>query len=574
MIYKLFKILNQGSFNFSGIFGNFKKGPKGIIKALFLLLFMIYVFAVMIGMYTLYMIGTYKYLAANGNQQFMPFISLMVAVMVIMFFGFTSVASTYYTGTGEEFLMSLPLTPGQFFGAKFAVSFVSDAIMGMGMFAISSIVYGYNEGLLTNPLFYLGFIVAALAFSIVAVFVIYLLFILILYFIPALRKKKVMTVIATVLLILFCIFYGLLNSSVSISFSNPEFVNDKIGNSIDKLSDLGNDLPFFMYISGALDGKIIPILLLALLGAVTLFLLVPLFGKMYIKSLNGFSDIKSKKISSEKAEEVIQKDVRSVSVFHALLMRDIRNVVREPAFFSNGPLFVFLFPVIFAISFSIGFIASGQSISAILSDIQMSILELPAESFTSIKYYATLIAAAFTIFSGTFANLATTSFSREGKSLNDLKAMPLKFDMIVKVKFWHAMLYVGFAAVISIIILAIIYSLLAIPISLMEFVQVCLIMVLVSASISLLLIFIDMFIDTANPKLNWETPMAASKQNFNVLWSMLLTMVTIALVVILVIFVLPKNMPALLILSAIFFIISSPVGAGYFKYAEKKLKYL
>ena len=479
MIYKLFKILNQGSFNFSGIFGNFKKGPKGIIKALFLLLFMIYVFAVMIGMYTLYMIGTYKYLAANGNQQLMPFISLMVAVMVIMFFGFTSVASTYYTGTGEEFLMSLPLTPGQFFGAKFAVSFVSDAIMGMGMFAISSIVYGYNEGLLTNPLFYLGFIVAALAFSIVAVFVIYLLFILILYFIPALRKKKVMTVIATILLILFCIFYGLLNSSVSISFSNPEFVNDKIGNSIDKLSDLGNDLPFFMYISGALDGKIIPILLLALLGAVTLFLIVPLFGKMYIKSLNGFSDVKSKKISSEKAEEVIQKDVRSVSVFHALLMRDIRNVVREPAFFSNGPLFVFLFPVIFAISFSIGFIASGQSISAILSDIQMSILELPAESFASIKYYATLIAAAYTIFTGTFANLATTSFSREGKSLNDLKAMPLKFDMIVKVKFWHAMLYVGFAAVISIIILAIIYSLLAIPISLMEFVQVCLMMVLV-----------------------------------------------------------------------------------------------
>ena len=217
MIYKLFKILNQGAYNFSGMFGEFKKGPKGIVKAIFLILFTIYVFAVMIGMYTLYMIGTYKYLAENGNQQFMPFISMMVALMVIMFFGFTSVASTYYTGTGEEFLMSLPLTPGQFFGAKFAVSFVSDAIMGVGMFAISSIVYGYNEGLLTNPLFYLGFLVTALAFSLTAVFVIYLLFILILYFIPVLRKKKVMTVIATILLIAFCLFYALLNSSVSIS---------------------------------------------------------------------------------------------------------------------------------------------------------------------------------------------------------------------------------------------------------------------------------------------------------------------------------------------------------------------
>ena len=572
MIFKLFKILNQGSFNFNGIFGEFKKGPKGIIKAVFLILMAIYVFTVMIGMYSLYMIGTYKYLALSGNQQFMPFISMLVALMVIMFFGFTSVASTYYTGTGEEFLMSLPLTPGQFFGAKFAVSFVSDAIMGVGMFAISSFVYGYNEGLLTNPLFYLGFLVSALAFSVTAVFVIYLLFILILYFIPVLRKKKIMTVIATFLLIAFCIFYGLLNSSVSISFSNPEFMNDKIGDSIDKLYEFGSRVPVFMYIAGALNGKIIPILLLAAIGSLILFVLVPLSGKMYIKTLNGFSDVKSKKITSEKAEEVIKKDVHSVSVFQALFLRDVRNVLREPAFFSNGPLFVFIFPVIFVLSFCIGFIASGESLSVLINEVQMKILEIPAEEFVSIKYYVTLGMSAYTIFTGTFANLATTSFSREGKSLNDLKAMPLKFDMIVKVKFWHAMLYVGIAAVISIILLSIVYSFLALPVTIIELVQMSLVMLVLSSSISVLLIFMDMFIDTANPKLDWETPMAASKQNFNILWSMLLTMITVVLVVLLVAFVLPKTVPSLLILSAIFIIISAPVGAWYFRYAEKRLK--
>ena len=572
MIYKLFKILNQGSYNFSGIFGEFKKGPKGIIKAIFLSILVIYVFGVMIGMYTMYMIGTYKYLAQSGNQQFMPFISMMVALMVIMFFGFTSVASTYYTGTGEEFLMSLPLTPAQFFGAKFAVSFVSDAIMGVGMFAISSFVYGYNEGLLTHPLFYLGFLVTALVFSITAVFIIYLLFILILYFIPALRKKKVMTVIATILLIAFCMFYGFLNSSVSISFSNMEFANERIGNSIDKIFELSSDIPFFMYISGALNGKVIPILILAAAGSLVIFVLVPLFGNMYIKSLNGFSDVKSKKITTEKAAEVIKKDVRSGSVFHALFMRDVRNVLREPAFFSNGPLFVFLFPVILGISFVIGFVASGENIGEIVSELQLKMMEISPQQFVSIKYYVTLGFAAYTIFTGTFANIATTSFSREGKSLNDLKAMPVKFDMIVKVKFWHAMLYVGIADVISIILLSVLYSLIAVPVTFWEFVQMCLFMTLVAGSISILLIFIDMFIDTMNPKLNWETPMAACKQNFNVLWSMLLTMLTIALVVVLVIVVLPKKMNALLILSVIFIIISSPIGAGYFRYAEKRLK--
>ena len=572
MIFKLFKLLNQNNFNFTMIPEGFKKGPKGIIKSIFLILVFLYVFAVMIGMYTVYMIGTYKYLAANGNQQFMPLITMMIAVAVIMFFGFTSVASTYYTGTGEEFLMSLPLTPGQFFGAKFAVSFVSDAIMGVGMFAISSVVYGVNEGLMTNPLFYLGFIVTALAFSVTAVFVIYLLFILVLYFIPALRKKKLLTVVATILLIVFCMAYGLMNSSVSISFTNPEFVNDKIGSSIDKLFEFGSKAPAFMYIAGALNGKILPILLLAALGSLVLFVLVPLFGKMYIKSLNGFSDVKSKKITAEKAEEVIKKDVRSVSVFHALFVRDYRNVVREPAFFSNGPLFVYLFPVIFVLSFSIGFIATGNGIGELLAGLRGKASELKPEYLESIKYFVTLGFAAFTVFSGTFANLATTSFSREGKSLNDLKAMPIKFDMIAKVKFWHAMLYVGIADVISIIIIFITYFLLQPPFALTEIIGLCFIMTLVSASISLLLIFIDMFIDTSNPKLNWETPMAASKQNFNVLWSMLLSMITVALVIVLVIFVLPKKSLFLVILSIIYVIISAPVGAAYFKYAEKRLK--
>ena len=572
MLYKLFKLLNSSSLSASGVSINFKKGPKAIAKSLLWILLFLYVFGVMIVMYTLYMVGTYKYLAANGNQQYMPLITMLLSIAVIMFFGFTSVASTYYTGKTEELIMSLPISSAKFFEAKFAVSFVSDAIMGVGMFAISSIVYGWNEGLLTNPLFYLGFLVSALAFSIVSVFVIYLLFVLILYFIPALRKKKLLTVVATILLIVFCTFYGFLNSSVSLSVTNPEFINQKMGDSIEKIFQASSKAPALMYIAGALNGKIIPILILAAIGSGVLFGLVPLISGMYVKSLNGFSDVKSKKITAEKADEVISKDVRSVSVFHALFVRDYRNVVREPAFFANGPLFVYLFPVIFIISFSIGFVASGTGIMNLIHGIQNQAAELKAESFGMVKYVAAIAGAAFTVFSGTFANLATTSFSREGKSLNDLKAMPLDFNMIIKVKFWHAMLYVGIADIISINIVFAFYFITKIALSLGEVILICLIMTILAATVSMLLIFIDMFIDTAHPKLNWENPMSASKQNLNVLWSMLLSMITIGVIVILLVFVLPKKLYALVILSLFYAIIAAPVGAGYFKYAEKRLK--
>ena len=572
MLFKLFKLLNSTSFSASGVSINFKKGPKAIAKSLLWILLFLYVFGVMVVMYSLYMVGTYKYLAANGNQQYMPLITMLLSIAIIMFFGFTSVASTYYTGKSEELIMSLPISSAKFFEAKFAVSFVSDAIMGIGMFTISSIVYGYNEGLLTNPLFYLGFLVSALAFSVVSVFVIYLLFILILYFIPALRKKKLLTIVATILIIIFCVFYGFLNSSVSLSVSNPEFVNAKMGESIEKVFELSSKTPVFMYIAGALNGRIIPTLILAVIGAGVLFGLVPLVGGMYVKTLSGFSDVKSKKISTEKAEEVISKDVRSVSVFHALFVRDYRNVVREPAFFANGPLFVYLFPVIFIVSFSIGFIASGQGMGGLIMSLREHVQEANPETLGLIKYIAAIGGAGFTIFSGTFANLATTSFSREGKSLNDLKAMPLKFNMITKVKFWHAMLYVGIADVISMIILITAYLLFQVPLAAGDLLSIIIVMTLTAASVSLLLIFIDMFIDTAHPKLNWENPMMASKQNLNVLWSMLLSMITIGVVILLLVFLLPKKLYALVILSVIYVIIAAPIGAGYFKYAEKRLK--
>ena len=246
--------------------------------------------------------------------------------------------------------------------------------------------------------------------------------------------------------------------------------------------------------------------------------------------------------------------------------------MREPAFFANGPLFVYLFPVIFILSFSIGFIASGQGLGGLIGAIKESAQGANAEVLELVKYIAAISGAAFTVFSGTFANLATTSFSREGKALNDLKAMPVDFNMIIKVKFWHAMLYVGIADVISIIIIIAAYILFQVPLSFGQLFAVMLVMTIMAAAVSLLLIFIDMFIDTAHPKLNWENPMMASKQNLNVLWSMLLSMITVGVVIVLLVFVLPKKLYALVIVSAIYAIISAPVGAGYFKYAEKRLK--
>ena len=571
IILKLCKIMASGSSIFQQLSVNIKKGPKGVIKSIFLIILALYLVCVLCGMYIVFMINTYKVLSAAGNTHLMPLVSMMAAISVILFFGFTSVAASYYTGQTEELLMTMPLTPGQFFGAKFLLAFITEAAFGLGMFIIGSAVYGYYEKLLTNPMFYLGAIFCGLSFSITAVFVIYFVFIVILYFIPVLRKRKLLSGIATVCVILFATGYSLINSLVSSMMNSTPQAIEKVSNAVGKLTDVGTSIGPLIYFSKALDGKVVPILILAAISALIVFVFVPLAGRMYIKTLNGFSDVKTKKITAAKAEEVIEKDVRSFSIFHALFVRDVRNVVREPAFFSNGPLFTFLFPVIFIISFTIGFVASGQNMSELINAIQLKIMEVSPDIMEKIKYYAAVGFMAYIVFTGTFANLATTSFSREGKSLNDLKAMPIRNNVIIKVKFWHAMLYIGFAALVAINILIAAVMIFGLPYTFIEVAEICIMMTIAAVAVSVLLIFIDMFLDTMNPKLQWESPIAASKQNLNVLWSILLTIVVCGIVIVLLVFLLPKKLFSLIILAAVITLISAPVGAAYFKYAEKRI---
>ena len=78
-----------------------------------------------------------------------------------------------------------------------------------------------------------------------------------------------------------------------------------------------------------------------------------------------------------------------------------------------------------------------------------------------------------------------------------------------------------------------------------------------------------MFIDTVNPKLQWENPTAAFKQNVNAVVSSFISMGFVGIFVVLMIF-LPKNNLGMFIIGLIFALIAAPLGFFYFRYASKK----
>ncbi|MBR6342157.1 MAG: hypothetical protein IKR64_09645, partial [Treponema sp.] len=111
MILPLFKILASHFFSFGTFFEGFKKGVKGILKNILVIVLILYFIVVAGGMYIAVMNSVGNGLVNSGDIEKMPVMIVFAAFCLVLFFGFISAATNYYTGCGEEQFLAMPLTP-------------------------------------------------------------------------------------------------------------------------------------------------------------------------------------------------------------------------------------------------------------------------------------------------------------------------------------------------------------------------------------------------------------------------------------------------------------------------------
>lgn len=572
MTFAVFKLLFSNVYSMGDFWAGFKKGPKGIIKNLLIILLAIYCFAVFTALFSMTFLSVYANLESIGKTHLMPGYGLVLGLMITLFFGFLSVATNYYTGTGEEQLMCMPLKEKEIFGGKFAVSVISDSLFGALVVVICSVIYGLKQGSFTNPLFYIGMIASILTICIVSVFFLYLVFIVILTLIPAMRKKNILHGIATVIIIAFSACCGMLGSmGGNMMAGNPSYQNiDTATPIVNSWIGRVSELKAVSLFANCLIGDWLSILIMIAVGALIAFVFVPLISPLYIRSLNGFSDVKTKKMNTEQVNKVLHDSVKGKSVFSAMYWRDVKTVLREPAFFANGPLMVFLMPLFFIVP---TLFAMFKIDGVALDELTYTFYEFytigAEEAVAKANYIVMLVFAAVTIFTGTSSGIGGTAFSREGKGLGNLKAMPVLSETILQAKFAHAFTYCVISNLLFLIYVTGVMAVLKLGFLIGFLLKPLLLAILLSLVVSILLVFLEMFIDTVNPKLNWENPMAAFKQNVNSVICIFGTMAFAALFVGLG-FLLPKNMIGFAILLVVFTGLAAPTGYFYFKYAKKR----
>ena len=581
---KLAKLYLSQIFSFNSIKEGFTQGGKKVIKSIALILLILYCASVFGYFYVSIANILYNSTAQNGMSHLFPLMLGFVILVITFIFGFLTTLGTYSSAQTEEFLLSMPLTDKQFFLAKFISTYICELPVSFALIIIGVVIYGKNEGLLANPLLYLSVLVNTIVIPLIVLAVCYVLVVLILNIFSFLKNKTLLIGISTGCLLLAILALNFSYQNLMMSAAMNGISQEMLASVSDTISGVAKILlpiqwfaKSFSDINTSVGGVLLKLLLLIAVGAVFLFLLLPLLSSLYKKTVIGFNEISAKKISKDKIDTFIQHDIKSTPLLKAVLARDVKSLMREPTWLTNGPLIIFLMPLIIFFSMYVSIKSSGgiEGIEGAIASFRAQIISYMVQSDETrsfVLYAAAGIASICAIFSGCNTFVAASAISREGKGLSNLMALPISWKTILTAKMIHAMIYCAITTVLAVVVMTMAIIYLNVPLAAKDIVLTYVGTIIFSIVLSFIIQIFNMLIDVVNPKLNWENPSAAMKRNTNTLLAMLITIGTVALIIAAGVLLLPMRIETILVFSAVLTVAAILLWKWFLNYAPKALR--
>ncbi len=494
----LARLYIRSFYNFSGTKARgTKPGWKPVAKIVGYIALMTLVVGNMGYLFVMINLGMYKGLATMNLQGLLILNAVVMATMLTFIVGFMTALSTYYLNNMELQLLSMPIRPRALFGAKFTAVYVSEAAFSLFFMAITMVVFGIKES--PHPLFYAWGTIAALLLPLPVLAVSYALQIPLLSAARFMRNKKLIMIIGGVLGISLGLLFNVYFQGMMMKFQDPAALAGSVASPDSFVTRIGSAYPPALLAWKAMSapasaGAFVSVLALIAVCIAGPALVVLLLSGAYAKSLVGFNESHIRKLTRAGAERFIVRRIRSGSVFLAMVKREVTMMNREPMYLLNGPFIIILLPVIV----SVMLLVNGD---AMLADPDMAgISALIGGGFGSV------LAALVGTFMGSSTSIACTAVSRDAKALPFIKSLPVKAGTYMLAKFAHALIFGVFGSVVGVGLIGKVLGLDVVGIAAG---------LAVSLSLSTLLNMGGLWLDTANPRLDWDNPIAAMKQNPN-----------------------------------------------------------
>lgn len=442
----------------------------------------------------------YAPLAGIGQQGMILAFGCALTGLLIFFFGIFYVITTYYFAQDVEFLLPLPLKPGQILGAKFTVTLLYEYLTQLLILAPLLVVFGIKSG--AGAGYYLIALVVFLTLPVIPLVLASLLAMLLMSYSSVARHKDRFRIWAGGLGLIAALGLQFLMQKAMIH-TKPEDIVRMLQEGRNSLIDLGlwlfPGVKFAVYglmQSGPAAGWLY-LLAFLLLSALFAWLMLAAGGVLYFRGAVGGSESFAARRALTGGE--LAKATRSSQPVKALILKELRLLVRTPAFFMNCVLINFLWPVMLL------FIGGSGDSQEIEKMGQMLGGGLPASTLLLLLLGASLFIAGS-------SGASASGISREGSQFFVSKYLPVPFRVQVQAKLAIAFVLPFAGLTVLLGVLAIRYHL-SLPL-----LGAGLLIALPALALPVLA---GLILDIHFPKLVWDNEYRAVKQNMNIMLLML-----------------------------------------------------
>ncbi len=454
-------------------------------------------------------VSQYQALKGRGLQGLLVLNGATSASVALFVLGFLAILSGFSLSPAEAQLFSLPLGDRTRLAARFVVVYVSQAAIGLFIFGASLAVYGISEA---PPLaFWLIGLVVALALPLPPLALAWILAVLLLSAGRFMRSKNAILLLSGVIGVGFALAFNLALQQSMARLGDPAWILAHYAGPGTALNLAGSAWPpsylAWKALEAAASGRSLEGFALAIAlfagGLAFSALAVPVLAGPWKRAVLAFGETRPRLLGKGDASAYIGRHFRRRGVFAALLLREWRLLVREPMFLLNGPFIIVIMPLILAVMY----LAQRSNLA------QLQAILAGSEG----GRYGFLAAAGFGAFLGSSTSVGSTALSRDARALGAMLALPVGVFRIMGAKLVHALIWALAGSLMGSVSLGLFAGLG--PGSIAG-------AAIVALSFSALANLAGLWIDTARPRLAWDNPMAALKQNPN---SVLLILGSVAL---------------------------------------------
>ncbi|MBR3463973.1 MAG: hypothetical protein IKH23_02745 [Clostridiales bacterium] len=460
----------------------------------FVLLFVVIPVTVMTGFFTFILT---KGLMQTGHPEFG--IKLMYGLISIftVVFGINVIFNELYFEDDISYLLPLPLKPEELVLSRFLAVFVGENMMQFAV--VIAVVTGFGIAHPMNVPQWIISLAAGFLLPVIPMAVIAIVGMLLMTFTRFIKKKETVRRISYAIIILILAAGAMMLVSIDIS-EIVVFIIEGTASNVLFVKILDIIFPQTGLIADFMaSGSVWPILVFAAICLLSLVLLSVCARLFYMESVTRLNETTHVQKNAASSQSVV---FRSAGM--SLFIKEMRILVRTPAFMTNCVAANFVWPVFVLIFAKIMRADLGRAaLSAYFAE-------------QSHKTAAMAVILALTMVTAAMNCLGSDSFSREGKGFDYIKFIPVSYKLQWNVKTAAAMIWT-LAGTVPFFAFFVIYAG-------FEVLTAVITMVLVISS-AFFVTELGMLLDSLNPKLFWLDALSALRENYNTVFCMGITIV-------------------------------------------------